>query len=176
MHRRQALQVFAGLALCPLCTGAGFAADAHWSYEGATGPDKWGSLDAANSMCSTGTQQSPLDIGEPIDAQQPPLKFAWGKRPDTIVNNGHTIQLNFTPGDTLVVGNRTYGLVQFHFHHPSEHYVAGKRFAMEAHFVHADTAGGLAVVGVLMAAGRANAVFRTIVTTMPTSEGPPVKA
>ena len=179
MHRRQALKVLAGLALCPLCAPSGFAADAHWSYEGATGPDKWGSLDAANSMCSTGTQQSPLDIGDTIKAELSPLKIEWGKRPDTIVNNGHTIQLNFAEGDTLVVRGRSYRLVQFHFHHPSEHLIGGRRFAMEVHFVHAaaaTAAGGLAVLGVLMTTGKSNAVFNTITSTMPATEGPPVKA
>jgi carbonic anhydrase len=176
MHRRRALKIFAGLALCPLCASAGLAADAHWSYEGATGPDRWGTLDAANSLCSAGTQQSPLDIGDTTKAELSPLKIEWSKRPDTIVNNGHTIQLNFAEGDSLAVRNRSYRLVQFHFHHPSEHLVGGRRFAMEVHFVHADATGGLAVVGVLMTAGKANPVFSTIVSTMPSAAGPPVKA
>jgi hypothetical protein len=38
MQRRQALKLFAGLALCPLCASTGFASEGHWSYEGATGP------------------------------------------------------------------------------------------------------------------------------------------
>jgi carbonic anhydrase len=180
MHRRQMLKVFAGLALCPLCAPRSFGEEAHagphWSYEGATGPDKWGSLDAANAACSTGSQQSPLDLVGPISARQRPLEFRWGKRPKTIVNNGHTIQLNFEPGGTLQVGDRNYGITQFHFHHPSEHLVSGKGFAMEAHFVHAAAEGGLAVIGVFMVPGRTNAVFNKIVSTMPTEEGPPVPA
>jgi len=132
MHRRQALKVFAGLALCPLCAATSFGAETlHWSYEGATGPDKWGNLDAANGMCSIGSQESPLDIVGPIRARLPPLNILWRKRPDTIVNNGHTIQLNFAEGNTLNVGDRSYALTQFHFHHPSEHLVGGKTFAME---------------------------------------------
>ena len=176
MNRRRALSFLGGLALCPLCAAAGVGAEHHWSYEGETGPDKWGSLDAANNLCSAGTQQSPVDIGQSIIARQSPLKIGWTKRPDTIVNNGHTIQLNFSPGNTLKVGDRAYELTQFHFHHPSEHLVAGKRFAMEAHFVHAGAAGGLAVVGVFIAPGRANAAFHKIVSTMPSQEGPPVAA
>src|SRR5215470_8315707 len=101
MYRRQVLKAFAGLALCPLCASMSSAEEAHhWSYEGATGPDKWGSLDAANAVCSAGTQQSPLDLTGPISARQPTLELRWSKRPETIVNNGHTIQLNFTSGDT----------------------------------------------------------------------------
>ena len=175
MHRRQALKVFAGLA-CPLCAATSFGAETlHWSYEGATGPDKWGNLDAANGMCSIGSQESPLDIVGPIRARLPPLNILWRKRPDTIVNNGHTIQLNFAEGNTLNVGDRSYALTQFHFHHPSEHLVGGKTFAMEAHFVHA-AAGGFAVVGVFIAPGKANAVFNKIVSTMPPDEGSPVSA
>jgi carbonic anhydrase len=175
MHRRQALKIFAGLALCPLCASTGFAEEGHhWSYEGGSGPDKWGSLDAADGAGSGGHQQSPIDIAGSISARQPPIKINWRKRPDTIVNNGHTIQLNFTEGDVLDLGARSYRLTQFHFHHPSEHLVDGKAFAMEAHFVHAAEGGGLAVVGVLMVPGRANPVFNKIVSTMPQEEGAPV--
>src|SRR6516225_6145698 len=93
MHRRQALKLFAGLALCPLCAPRGSAADAHWSYEGAEGPAKWGDLDAASRVCSVGSQQSPIDIGATVKAQLGALKITWDKNADTIVNNGHTIQL-----------------------------------------------------------------------------------
>ena len=177
MHRRQALKVFASVALCPLCASTSFAEESHhWSYRGETGPDKWGGLDAADAPCSTGDQQSPIDIAGATRARQPPLEFDWSKRPDTIVNNGHTIQLNFAGGDTLQVGDRSFGLTQFHFHHPSEHLVDGKGFAMEAHFVHTAADGGLAVVGVFIVPGKTNPVFNKIVSTMPAEEGPPVPA
>jgi len=176
MHRRHALKVFAGLALCPICAPAAFAQHAHWSYDGATGPDKWGGLDAANGICATGSQESPLDIDRSISARLPALGIAWKKPPDTIVNNGHTIQLDFAAGNTLVVGDRRYGLAQFHFHHPSEHLVGGKGFAMEAHFVHTTAEGDVAVIGVFLAPGRINPVFNKIVSTMPAEEGPPAPA
>jgi len=108
MQRRQALKLFAGLALCPLCVSTGFASEGHWSYEGATGPEKWGGLDAADAACSAGGQQSPIDITKTISARQPRLRISWSKRPDTIVNNGHTIQLDFAEGNTLHVGDRRY--------------------------------------------------------------------
>jgi len=175
MHRRQALKLFAGLAFCPLCAPKGFAADA-WTYEGADGPAKWGDLDAANRACSIGAQQSPIDIRDPIRAQISPLKIMWDKRADTIVNNGHTIQLNGGDTSVLEYGNTRYRLVQFHFHYPSEHLIGGQQFAMEVHFVHANAAGSLAVIGVLMKIGLSNPVFRKIVTTMPQKPGPAVKA
>lgn len=177
MNRRHALKAFAALALCPLCASAGVAAEGHgWSYQGATGPDHWGNVDAASKVCSVGSQQSPVDIGSAIKAQLPPLKLAWGKKADTIVNNGHTIQLNFAPGSTLNAGTDNYTLLQVHFHRPSEHKIGGKNFPMEAHFVHRNATGSLAVVGVLMTEGKANAAFGKIVATMPAHEGPAVKA
>src|SRR5689334_8282378 len=50
---------------------------AHWSYEGATGPAKWGDLDAADKVCAIGLQQSPIDIVAPIKSQLPPIKLNW---------------------------------------------------------------------------------------------------
>jgi carbonic anhydrase len=177
MNRRQALRALTGLVLCPLCSPIGFAAEGtHWTYEGTTGPDNWGDLDAASKVCSVGSQQSPIDIVGSTKAQLPPLRIAWGKTADTIVNNGHTIELNTAQGKTLTFGGGPYRLLQFHFHHPSEHRIRGKNFPMEAHFVHAHASGALAVVGALMVAGKPNPVFSKIITTMPTLEGETVKA
>jgi carbonic anhydrase len=176
MHRRQALKLFAGLALCPLCAPRGLAADAHWSYEGADGPAKWGDLDPANRACSAGGEQSPINVVDTIQAQLAPLKITWDKQADTIVNNGHTIQLNIGDSSVLGYGNTNFRLLQFHFHRPSEHLIGGKSFPMEVHFVHANVRNSLAVIGVLMTTGKPNVVFNKIVSTMPEKEGPAVKA
>ena len=167
--------MFAGLSLCQLCASAASAAEHHWSYAGDGGPDKWSGLDEANTACSIGGQQSPIDITGTIGARQPPLRISWTKHPATIVNNGHTIQLGFEDGNTLHLGDRSFALKQMHFHHPGEHQIDGKGFAMEAHFVHEGT-DGLAVVGVLLVPGKSNPVFKTIMATMPPQEGAPVQA
>jgi len=177
MDRRHVLKALAGLALCPLCAKTGFAAEgAGWSYEGANGPEHWGDLDAASKVCSAGAQQSPIDIRDAIKARLPRLKIKWAKAADTIVNNGHTIQLNMAPGSTMTINKDVYTLVQFHFHHPSEHTIAGQSSPMEVHFVHRNAGGALAVVGAMMIVGRPNAMFNRIVTTMPQKAGEPVKA
>jgi carbonic anhydrase len=177
MNRRHALGILAGAALCPLCAQKGIAAEgAHWSYEGDNGPVKWGDLDAANKVCAIGSQQSPIDIVATVKAQLPALKIDWARSADTIINNGHTIQLNFAEGSALAFGGVKYKLLQLHFHRPSEHLVGGRNFPMEAHFVHRADSGALAVVGVLMTTGKSNAAFSRIVSTMPATEGPAVKA
>lgn len=177
MHRRRLLKTLTGLALCPICANTGFATEeAHWSYEGAQGPVHWGDLDPADRVCLVGSQQSPIAIDGSIEAQLAPLKLAWARQADSIVNNGHTIQLNFGSGGTLNAGSGNYTLVQFHFHHPSEHLIGGKNFPMEVHFVHRNAAGSLGVIGVLLAAGKPNPVFAKIAATMPSAEGPPAGA
>lgn len=177
MHRRWLLKVIAGLALCPLCARAWLSAeDAHWGYEGSDGPSAWGDLDPAYRVCAAGSQQSPIVIGSSIAARLPPLEMKWTRRADTIVNNGHTIQINFNDGGSLKTGSGRYTLVQFHFHHPSEHIFGDKAFAIEAHFVHKGASGSLAVVGVMLSADKANPVFAEIVASMPRTEGTQVKA
>lgn len=178
MDRRLALKALAGLALCPLCAPSGFAAEhaPHWSYEGDTGPKSWGDLDAANKVCSAGSQQSPIDINGAIKSDLYDLDIKWGDSADTIVNNGHTIQLNFAEGSTLTRGDAKYKLVQLHFHRPSEHLINGKNFPMEAHFVHRAEDGSLAVLGVLIAGEGSNEAFSKIIASMPAEEGPAVKA
>jgi len=175
MKPRHALPALVIFALSPFCGPVMAAEGAHWSYEDATGPAKWGDLDAANKACAIGAQQSPVDITNTIRAELPAIKLNWPSNVDTIINNGHTIQLNFPAGGSLTLGDTTYHLLQVHFHHPSEHSIAGKRFPMEAHFVHRADNGAIAVVGVLIEEGKANDVFHRIVQAMPAAAGPEAK-
>jgi carbonic anhydrase len=172
MDRRRFIASFAALAACPLCAAAKAAgASPHWSYEGAAGARNWGKLSGAYRACAIGTRQSPLDIVEPIKAELPPLNVSYRGDLAALVNNGHTIQADIAKGSMLTVGTERYELVQFHFHHPSEHLITGKGFAMECHFVHSDPAGSLGVLGVLMTEGAPNPAFGRIVEAMPRKEG-----
>lgn len=87
------------------------------------------------------------------------------------INNGHTIQINYPGGDTLTLGGTAYELVQYHFHNPSEHTVAGNPFPMEMHMVHRTADGRLAVVGVLIVEGAHNAAFDPVWANLPTVKG-----
>ncbi len=145
----------------------------HWGYEGAGGPDKWSELSTDFRTCSLGTQQTPIDLLAGIKAQTGPVAFGYKPIPLTVLNNGHTIQVNAAPGSGLMLGNVSYELLQFHFHHPSEHLLAGKGFDMECHFVHRTASGALAVVGVFIRPGAANASLAPIWQAMPEKEAPP---
>ena len=67
MDRRNLLKALAGLAVCPVCTTTGFAADgAHWSYEGAKGRRIGATSTPRARSARIGSQQSPIDIGATI--------------------------------------------------------------------------------------------------------------
>ena len=80
--------------------------------------------------------------------------------------------MNADAGSFCTIGGAKYELLQFHFHHPSEHLLAGKPFDLECHFVHKSSAGNLAVVGVFVTPGARNAALQSIFDAMPKTEGP----
>ena len=87
------------------------------------------------------------------------------------INNGHTIQINYTGEASLTLGDVSYKLVQYHFHSPSEHTVDGKHFPMEMHMVSKSSDGRLAVVGVFIATGRHNRNFDPVWANLPAKKG-----
>jgi carbonic anhydrase len=157
----------------PLAQGHG---GSHWSYSGASGPTHWADLDEAFATCRAGQTQSPIDVRGAKSVELPPIQFDYQPSPLHIVNNGHTIQVNYAPGSSITVGDQTYQLVQFHFHHPSEERVDGKRFDMVAHLVHATSSGAFAVVAVLFVTEEANQPFiASLWQHLPAQEGPEQK-
>ncbi|MDH4263420.1 MAG: carbonic anhydrase family protein [Spirochaetia bacterium] len=139
----------------------------HWSYEGATGPDHWGEF---FQTCSAGKSQSPVDIKGPFQSATTPITVSYKKSKLKVLNNGHTIQVNYDAGSSITIGDKTYDLLQFHFHRPSEERVNGERKAMVAHFVHKSADGKLAVIGVLIDKGQENALVKTIWANLPKEE------
>ena len=152
----------------------------HWSYQGKDGPRFWGKLDPDFSLCKDGHNQSPIDINKTtqatlhkLEADFSPakLQIAHHEHIADEINNGHTIQVNYSEGDTLTIGDSNYELIQFHFHSPSEHTVKGKHYPMEVHFVHKSATGALAVVGVFIEQGAHNAALDPIWSNLPTKKG-----
>lgn len=171
LARRSLLGLAASLA-CPLCTHA-WAADApEWGYEGASGPDHWGELSADFRTCGMGTQQSPINLTGVIKATLGPVAVGYKKAPLRVWHNGYYMQCNMPAGNKVTVAGISYELLQFHFHHPSEHRVDGKRFDMEAHFVNKAADGSVCALGMFIEPGRANPVLGAVVEAMPSEPGP----
>ena len=146
-------------------------AEAKWSYEGAAGPEHWGDLKAGFAACKTGQRQSPIDIRDANQESLPPLQFHYKTSPLKIINNGHSIQIDYAPGSSMSVGGKRYELRQFHFHHPSEEEINGQPYDMVIHLVHGDSGGRLAVVAVLLKQGNANAAIQRLWEHLPAAEG-----
>ena len=172
MRRRDFLgKASAALCLCGFCNSAHAEEHGlHWSYEGDGGPAKWGELSPEYALCGTGKEQSPIDLRNAIASALPDPAPAWKSIPLKVINNGHTIQVDAPGGGTLVLDGVAYELLQFHFHHPSEHLIDGRPAAMEAHFVHKG-ADGYAVLGVMIVEGPANPVLESIWSVMPIQPG-----
>lgn len=142
-----------------------------WGYIGKEGPENWGNLSSDFQVCQAGTSQSPINLQSAIDADLASLEINYKDSPLRIVNNGHTIQVNYPAGSFLTLDNQKYELLQFHFHTPSEHKVEGKSLPMELHLVHKSEKGALAVIGIFLKEGKANPTLQKIWKEMPTKKG-----
>src|SRR5215467_3822113 len=155
----------------PLAVCAQEAPPPHWSYGGVEGPDEWGKIDPRFAACSNGKAQSPIDIRGAKKTDLPPLTFEYNPAPLHVIDNGHTIQVNYPAGSSLKVAQKTYELKQFHFHHPSEDHASGHTYDMEVHLVHADSEGKLAVVAVFFKKKDANKLLDSVWQNLPTEKG-----
>lgn len=115
-----------------------------WHYpkpnpDGTVGqPENWG------GSCDTGHRQSPIDVNykAAVKGAYPEFVFVNYDQPmrnASLVNNGHTIQVNVDDVSASVYGGglrSKYILEQFHFHWSSEHTLDDQRYALEIHLVH----------------------------------------
>lgn len=170
MSYRKLLMVF---ALLSVASGSYAKEHAHWSYEGAMGPDKWSGLSEEFATCAIGKQQSPIDIisSKAVPKDLPKLQFHYEQLPLAVQNNGHTIYISADKADELILDKQTYTLQQFHFHTPSEEAIDGKHADMVAHFVHKNAKGELLVVALLLNQGAKNAELDKIWQVLPKTEG-----
>lgn len=145
----------------------------HWGYSDNEGPDKWASLCTGFSACA-GANQSPIDIDIAATEQNEglsPLAFDYKSSATNIINNGHTVQFNIDEGSSVTISDKSYQLLQFHFHTASEHTVNGKQYPMEVHFVHKNTDTGFAVVGIFYEEGAENALLAKYLANFPKEKG-----
>jgi carbonic anhydrase len=142
----------------------------HWSYDGQTGPSHWGELSADFAPCKIGHHQSPIDIDATQKADLPAIQFDYKATPLHIIDNGHTVMINYAPGSSIRVGDKRYELKQFHFHRPSEEKIKGKRYEMVVHLVHVAQDGSVAVVAVLLQQGGDNPLIDELWGDLPTQK------
>lgn len=138
-----------------------------WSYEGKASPEHWGELNERWQTCNKGMYQSPVNIQHPINGNLPPLQLSFHPHAKSIVNNGHTVQIEVEDDDDFLLDDQRWTLRQFHFHAPSENHINGQSFPLEIHFVHENAKGELAVVAVMVVAGDDNPALDMILSSLP---------
>jgi carbonic anhydrase len=148
---------------------------ASWSYDGPTGPERWGDLEPAYAACSQGREQSPIDLPGPEGlSTASTARLQWGDPvPLTILNNGHTVQVDAAVPSSLALDGVSYSLAQFHFHVPAEHTLAGRVFDAELHLVHRAPGGKVAVVALLIREGAENQALRPVFESLPMEPAAP---
>jgi len=104
-----------------------------WDYGTSRGPSHWGELKPEFAPCKNGHHQSPIDIRNPQKADLLPIQFDYKPSRLDIIDNGHTIMINYSSGSFISVGGKKYQLKQLHFHRPSEERINGKAYEMSAH-------------------------------------------
>jgi carbonic anhydrase len=154
-----------------LLSSTAFSAEGvHWEYSGEAGPDNWAKLSPDFSAC-TGKNQSPINLTGFIEAELDPITFNYKAGSSEILNNGHTVQINAVPGSSVSIDGIQFDLKQFHFHAPSENLIKGKSYPLEAHLVHADNNGNLAVIAVMFTEGEKNEGLKKAWAQMPQEAG-----
>lgn len=171
-------KLFLAAAVMPFLMGAAVAADKveahhpHWSYTGKAGVSHWGDLEEAFETCKLGKEQSPINIRGAKKGDLPAIGFDYKASAAEVVNNGHTIQVNLADSGDVKLAAGEFKLVQFHFHSPSEEKVGGKAFPLNAHLVHRNAEGKLAVVSVFFKLSKQdNPVLAKVFSVMPKEEG-----
>lgn len=147
---------------------------AHWGYSGESGPKHWGDLAPENIQCKVGKNQSPINLKDKAGVGTmglPQLDIHYRDVPLKVVNNGHTVQVNYPLGSYIKLAGHRYELLQFHFHTPSEHQKDGFNYPMEVHLVHKDGDGNLAVMGVIFQEGEENPEIQTLLSNLPKEIG-----
>jgi carbonic anhydrase len=166
-----AIVAAAAMTTAAVCYGA--ESSEHWSYAGATGPAKWSTLSKEFKECKTGEHQSPIDIPDEKarKGDLSPLLFNYKPSALKIIDNGHSIQVNYAPGSFVTVEGKRYELQQFHFHKPAEEKIDGKGHDMDAHLVHKGPDGKLMVIAVLMDTGKENKLIKALWDNLPKEKG-----
>ncbi len=159
-------------SLLVIQTGQAATSPVNWGYsqhgaEPVVLPESWGE----HYPYCNGKSQSPIDITNTVKSILSELDIEYENTPLDILNNGHTIEVEYEPGSSLFVGDEDERVLQFHFHTPSENIVDGKSYPMEMHIVHTNTASKSTVVAVFIEEGAANATFAKIINNAPKHEG-----
>lgn len=138
------------------------------------GPSDERGLSYLSPEASAGRLQSPINIvtSRAVPAKHE-VKFHYQTSKEHVQNLGHTVRVTYDAGSSVDFDGKTYDLVQFHFHTPSEHLLDGVTYPMEMHLVHAEHGqpDRFLVIGVLFKEGESNGLINTVLADTPRTAG-----
>ena len=122
-----------------------------------------------------GLMQSPINIlsQEAEEGGKHNITFNFSGDINKVENLGHTVQLDFEPGNTITADGNTYEFKQLHFHTPSEHLIDGVTYPMEMHVVnvipsqHDDDPPQYLVIAFLIKMGEENPFIKQFIDKIP---------
>ncbi len=123
-------------------------------------------------LCKIGHNQSPIDISRHSKVVGI-TKISYKESLLQVIDNGHTLQVNFGPDSFVTIDSQIFQLVQMHYHSTSEHTVNGISYPLEFHLVHKDAKGNLAVLGALVELGDRNPEVDKIIHLAPKTKNVP---
>lgn len=144
----------------------------YWSSEEEIGLKTLTNIDYSYEACGKGEAQSPIDIEKNNTEQSTETEdvaLHYDEASFSLVNDGHTIKaIAETQNNSIIINGEDFRLVEIHFHNPSEHYLkGGSHYEMEAHLVHANKEGEIAVVGLFIENGEMNKVLSDMWSILP---------
>lgn len=116
--------------------------------------------------CQEQHRQSPINI-RGVKKKKYTVDFQYVESHEVVLNEGHTVKLFYDKGSKIIFEGKTFNLIQFHFHTPSEHYVKKKKHDMEVHLVHLSSDSTLLVVSVLFKKGKENPFLKSFIDDIP---------
>ncbi len=147
-----------------------------WDYSGSGDADEgWGALSPDYSVCSLGTQQSPVAINEAEKSSMLPLRVSYGKSKAITQRRELTLLVQVEGTNILRSDGVEYVLKQIRFHTPSEHSVHGEMLPLEMHFIHESADHKVLIVALQAKMGGKNFALQPILNALP-EKGSPEKS
>ncbi len=121
-------------------------------------------------------QQSPINIKDTVYAELGPDRLSIDWTEDVhgdieLGDHGWKVVFASDSRQSIKLAKKRFYLREFHFHHPSEHWVNGKQYSMEMHLVHRSVDDdSIAVIGVFLELGEASGKQKILVSKV--SENP----
>jgi len=152
-----------------------------WSYNETlgNGPSNWGNLCPEYANCSLSQVQSPINLkhNREICGHVHDLEFNYSNIYDfSFVNRDFTVEaIHFDSTHAIFFHSNHYILQRIHFHAPAEHLIDGVQYPLEAHYVHSNENGALAVLTFLFNScphAVAESVLSTLVDYLPRISNP----